>query len=576
MPNAQSGIRIVSPDYSSDSSRTSTQTVIRQRKFELGGSTQCVIVRDICRREFRCESVCRIIRNGTFLKCSTFIDDARAKRFGKCNNTMHNVMLTVRCRFADYDDIVASVAVAKCRRGACATRNIRRVVARRVSHVFSTDSLFAPTRNARPSKMKMSKVGNQTNSQDPQAVNSRVFVGNLNTFQCSKTDVERMFQRYGRLAGISMHKGFAFVQFTNPFDARSACVGEDARTVLGQTLDVNLVAEPKPHQTGRKRQNLSKTGNDWEYYYNSYYAASTSSSSSSPLLSAAAAANNCSSGGSGGGGGGGGGNGGGGGCGIGGGGGGGGGGGVKSSKRQKVNHQYSSKGRNHQNGGGGGQPTAGQGQLLQQSHHAIVPDQLKLYSNPDILICGNCREMFTELQGLLDHKKEYCKLRFTCKCNNSAKPNFNNNKWPGNLNEGCVSLMCVQCKESFDSAWDLMVHAQAAHMINVYQLTTRDQVTASPLGTESENGSTCSVGAQVNIDEDGNGSADESLSGRNEYEPADNNAATDGAADRVHRDEPPALNFGVAEKELADNGPLTPSCQTCLIQQPIQALMGVH
>lgn len=49
--------------------------------------------------------------------------------------------------------------------------------------------------------MKMSKLSNQTNSQDPQAVNSRVFVGNLNTFQCSKTDVERMFQRYGRLAG---------------------------------------------------------------------------------------------------------------------------------------------------------------------------------------------------------------------------------------------------------------------------------------------------------------------------------------------------------------------------------------
>lgn len=38
-----------------------------------------------------------------------------------------------------------------------------------------------------------------------------------------------------------MHKGFAFVQFTNPFDARSACVGEDARTVLGQTLG-NLFA----------------------------------------------------------------------------------------------------------------------------------------------------------------------------------------------------------------------------------------------------------------------------------------------------------------------------------------------
>jgi len=33
-----------------------------------------------------------------------------------------------------------------------------------------------------------------------------------------------------------MHKGYAFVQFTNPFDARSACLGEDGRTVLGQTL----------------------------------------------------------------------------------------------------------------------------------------------------------------------------------------------------------------------------------------------------------------------------------------------------------------------------------------------------
>lgn len=31
--------------------------------------------------------------------------------------------------------------------------------------------------------------------------------------------------------------------------------------------DVNMVAEPKPHQVGRKRQNVSKTGNDWDYYY---------------------------------------------------------------------------------------------------------------------------------------------------------------------------------------------------------------------------------------------------------------------------------------------------------------------
>jgi uncharacterized CHY-type Zn-finger protein len=44
---------------------------------------------------------------------------------------------------------------------------------------------------------------------------------------------------------------------------------------------------------------------------------------------------------------------------------------------------------------------------IKKTHHA---------GNPDILICGNCREMFTELNDLLDHKRSYCKLRFTCKC----------------------------------------------------------------------------------------------------------------------------------------------------------------
>ncbi|KAF0772714.1 heterogeneous nuclear ribonucleoprotein C-like [Aphis craccivora] len=65
--------------------------------------------------------------------------------------------------------------------------------------------------------MKMSKVGNQTNSQDPQAVNSRVFVGNLNTFQCSKTDVERMFQRYGRLVGEYILYSLIYTIFSNIF-----------------------------------------------------------------------------------------------------------------------------------------------------------------------------------------------------------------------------------------------------------------------------------------------------------------------------------------------------------------------
>lgn len=33
-----------------------------------------------------------------------------------------------------------------------------------------------------------------------------------------------------------------------------------------------------------------------------------------------------------------------------------------------------------------------------------------------------------------------------------------------------ASLLCSQCKDSFQSAWDLMVHVQQAHLINIYQL----------------------------------------------------------------------------------------------------------
>lgn len=46
----------------------------------------------------------------------------------------------------------------------------------------------------------------------------------------SNTNVLFLFE------GISMHKGYAFVQFTNPFDARNACHGEDGRTILSQVL----------------------------------------------------------------------------------------------------------------------------------------------------------------------------------------------------------------------------------------------------------------------------------------------------------------------------------------------------
>lgn len=46
-----------------------------------------------------------------------------------------------------------------------------------------------------------------------------------------------------------MHKGYAFVQFANPLDARSACLGEDNRVVLGQTLGEHW--RPGPGRAGQ-------------------------------------------------------------------------------------------------------------------------------------------------------------------------------------------------------------------------------------------------------------------------------------------------------------------------------------
>ncbi|XP_061395688.1 transcription factor mef2A [Musca vetustissima] len=515
--------------------------------------------------------------------------------------------------------------------------------------------------------MKMSKLSNQTNSQDPQAVNSRIFVGNLNTFQCSKTDVERMFQIYGRLAGISMHKGYAFVQFTNPFDARNACLGEDGKMVLSQTLDVNMVAEPKAHQVGRKRQNINKTGNDWDYFYDSYYASTMnrnnsirpkkrkrlmsnssrlvglSDAVSSTNLNAAMAAAS-----------------------------------MAQQQQQLVQHQQQQQQHHQQqqaavvamaamanllpqqqmllhhqqsmltnangtaatcNGattaphhaslsmylqqqqqqhhqqqqqqaaaaavaaaqyaaaatnsslqlkmssplmaGPTGQAVASTNSLLthdndqllsaatttasnshqshlqQQQHtsvagtHLIQPlslsvaaqqqqqhqshhhyqqqiqkhqqqqhqqqlqyeqtqqhqqqqqdeqDQLslnnawgpfKVYSNPDTLICGNCRECFNELAELLDHKRTYCKLRFTCKCQDLTMPT--RNPVIG------AKLLCAVCKDAFTNPWDLMVHAQAAHMVNIYEL-----------GTEPNNNSS---NAANNNTANGNNNEDANLTG---------------------------------------------------------------
>lgn len=79
-------------------------------------------------------------------------------------------------------------------------------------------------------------ASNVTNKTDPRSLNSRVFIGNLNTLLVTKADVEAIFSKYGRIVGCSVHKGFAFVQYSNERNARAAVAGEDGKMIVGQVL----------------------------------------------------------------------------------------------------------------------------------------------------------------------------------------------------------------------------------------------------------------------------------------------------------------------------------------------------
>uniref|UniRef100_A0AAQ4PA03 RALY heterogeneous nuclear ribonucleoprotein n=1 Tax=Gasterosteus aculeatus aculeatus TaxID=481459 RepID=A0AAQ4PA03_GASAC len=109
-------------------------------------------------------------------------------------------------------------------------------------------------------------TSNVTNKTDPKSINSRVFIGNLNTAVVKKSDVESIFSKYGRVLGCSVHKGYAFIQYASERHAMGAVIGENGRLLAGQTLDINMAGEPRPSRPKVLKRSAASLYRLFEYH----------------------------------------------------------------------------------------------------------------------------------------------------------------------------------------------------------------------------------------------------------------------------------------------------------------------
>lgn len=89
----------------------------------------------------------------------------------------------------------------------------------------------SPTR-----EMRYTRDGTNTTSREPHLERARLFVGNIEPNHTHRRDLIKLFSEYGEVLGVSVHRGYAFVQMDRERTANAAINRADNKRFMGAKI----------------------------------------------------------------------------------------------------------------------------------------------------------------------------------------------------------------------------------------------------------------------------------------------------------------------------------------------------
>ena len=93
-----------------------------------------------------------------------------------------------------------------------------------------------PRASSRDRQFRYEKEGCNTTSDQPHLQRARLFVGNIDPNRVHRRDLIRIFSQYGDVVGVSVHKGYAFMQMDREKSANKAISALDNRMLMGSRV----------------------------------------------------------------------------------------------------------------------------------------------------------------------------------------------------------------------------------------------------------------------------------------------------------------------------------------------------